>query len=75
MIRSIHQHLGVLGLLALCGCTADGRLLGTISGDARVLVPVAFSQDGRRAAWVERVDGGSRVVHGATRGKLYGSLC
>ncbi len=75
MIRSTYQHLGVLGLLALGGCAAGGELLGTLSDDARVLVPVAFSLDGRRAAWVERVDGASRVVHGAKRGKAYGILC
>lgn len=64
-----------LALLALCGCAADGRLLGTISGDARVLVPVAFSLDGRKAAWIERVEGTCRVVHGAKTGKAFRSLC
>lgn len=68
----------------LCGCVAgpaDGdlafreRLLATIPEDARIVVPVAFSVDGRSAAWVDRRDGTSRAVCGAWKGRPYGVVC
>jgi hypothetical protein len=71
-------------LLVLCGCVArpaDGgpafreRLLATISEDARVVIPVAFSVDGQNAAWVERRGDASRAVCGAWKGKPYGVVC
>ena len=51
------------------------RLLGTIPGDARVFVPVDFSADGRRAAWVMQRGGTSRAICGEWMGKPYGVVC
>ncbi len=68
----------------LCGCltrAAGGdpafqeRLLATIPEDARVVVPVAFSRDGRNAAWVMRQGEMSRAVCGAWKGEPYGVVC
>lgn len=70
--------------LVLGGCLAlptDGdpafreRLLATIPEDARVVVPVAFSVDGRKAAWVQQRGGTSRAVCGEWQGKPYGVVC
>jgi hypothetical protein len=69
-----------LVLLLLAGCAAadapfEERKLATIAGDARVLVPVTFSQDGRRAAYVEQRADACRMVTGDHVGKPYGLLC
>ncbi len=70
--------------LVLSGCAgrrADGdpgfeeRLLATIPEDAWVVVPVDFSANGRRAAWVMQRGGTSRAVCGAWMGKPYGVVC
>ena len=69
----------LIGALALCGCVAGPafreHLLATIPEDARVVVPVVFSGDGRRATWVEQRGGLSRAVCGERRGKPYGVVC
>ena len=66
-------------IAALGGCAASEpfqeRLLATLADDVRVNVPVAFSADGRRAAWVERRGDSCRAVRGDRAGKPYGSLC
>jgi hypothetical protein len=64
----------------LAGCASAGpsfedRRLATISDNSRVLVPVSFSRDGRRAAYVEQRDDGCRMVSGPRVGKRYGTLC
>lgn len=51
------------------------RLLGTIPEDARVVVPVDFSSDGRRAAWVMQRGETSRARCGEWMGKPYGVVC
>ena len=66
--------------LLLCGCAGgapgfEGRLLATIPADARVVVPVDFSADGRRAAWVMQQGESSRAVCGEWMGKAYGVVC
>jgi hypothetical protein len=66
--------------LLLAGCASAGssfeaRRLAVISDDSRVIVPVSFSRDGRRAAYVEQRDDGCRMVHGSHVGKPYGILC
>jgi hypothetical protein len=80
---SSSRSLAVLVVL-LAGCVAgpaDGdpafqeRLLATIPEDVRVVVPVAFSVDGRNAAWVKRPGETSLAVCGAWKSKPYGALC
>ena len=73
------ERCGVLLLLALAGCAgADPsfreRRLATIAEDARVQVPVSFSQDGRHAAYVERRDESSRVVKAKADPRNYALL-
>ncbi len=59
--------------LALAGCLSGPafreRLLATIPEG--VVVPIAFSRDGRHAAWVERAGEGFRAVRGEWKGKPY----
>lgn len=67
-------------LVLLAGCTSSEasfleQRLATISPDARVIVPVSFSRDGRRAAYVEQQDGACRTVCGSKIGKPYGIVC
>ncbi len=67
--------------LALAGCVAAPaarqdpdfreRLLATIPEGVRVDVPIAFSRDGRHAAYVARRGDLSRAVLGAWEGKPY----
>lgn len=67
--------------LALAGCVAAAdpgqepnfreRLLATIPEGVRVDVPIAFSRDGRHAAYVARRGDLSRAVLGAWEGKPY----
>ena len=88
--RCYHARMAVSRMLlgiafALSGCVAGRvvgedpdfreRLLGTISEDARVLVPPVFSGDGRHAAWVEQSVGACRVVCGARRDTPPGAVC
>lgn len=70
--------------LVLAGCVAGRagedpafreRLLATVAEDAGVVVPAAFSADGRKAAWVMRRDGMSRAVCGAWMGNPFGVVC
>lgn len=67
-------------ILLLAGCASaqpsfQDRRLARISDDSRVIVPVSFSRDGRRAAYVEQRDDGCRMVSGSRVGKPYGILC
>lgn len=68
-------------ILAAAGCAGGegrdfrGRHLGTISDDARVIVPIAFSTDGKTAAWVERRGDECRAVCGDRKEKAYGVVC
>jgi hypothetical protein len=67
-------------VLLLAGCASaepsfQERRLATISDDSRVIVPVSFSRDGRRAAYVEQHDGACRTVCGSKIGKPYGIVC
>ena len=64
----------------LAGCASSEasfqeQRLATIPQDARVIVPVSFSRDGRRAAYVEQRDGTCRTVCGSKTGKPYGIVC
>ena len=78
------RSLSILSLL-LGGCilgpaSAENaefreRLLATLPDDVRVIVPVAFSEDGRHAAYVERRGDVSRVVRGNWEGKPFQVLC
>ena len=80
MARGITAVL-IAAALGCAGRGADGdpgfqeRLLGTIPEDARVVVPVDFSADGRRAAWVMRRGETSRAICGEWMGKPYGVVC
>src|SRR5262245_30481014 len=65
-------------LLVLSGCAAfpfEERRLATIPADARVIVPVSFSADGRRAAYVEQRGDSCRTVCESRTGKPYGIVC
>jgi hypothetical protein len=70
-------------ILPLCACAGPSkdasefrdRLLGEIPPDARIDVPVVFSADGRKAAWVERREGSSRVIFGSWTSRTYGIVC
>jgi hypothetical protein len=67
-------------ILFLAGCAGadasfEERRLAVIRDDARVIVPVSFSQDGRHAAYVEQRGDGCRVVTGSQTSKPYGALC
>jgi hypothetical protein len=68
-----------LSILLLAGCAAPSefrdRLLATLPEDVRVDVPVAFSLDGRRAAYVERASGVSRVVHDGRKERPFEIVC
>lgn len=64
----------------LSGCAAapapfEAHRLATIADGSRVVVPVSFSQDGRRAAYVEQRGDGCRIVCGSHTGMPYGILC
>lgn len=66
--------------LVLTGCASvppqfEERHLGTIPEDAKITVPVVFSANGARAAWVERRPETSRMIHGDKPGKTYGFIC
>jgi hypothetical protein len=66
--------------MCLSGCVAGPspfheRLLATMPEDSRTVVPVAFSPDGRSAAWVEHGNEGCRAVCGEWKGKPYGLVC
>ena len=62
-------------LTTSCASSFEERRLATIPEGARVTVPVSFSQDGRRAAYVEQTDGTCRAVCGTRRGQSYGIVC
>ena len=62
-------------LTTSCASSFEERRLATIPEGARVTVPVSFSQDGRRAAYVEQTDGTCRAVCGTHRGQSYGIVC
>ena len=80
MARCVTAAL-IAATLSCAGRRTDGdpdfqeRLLGTIPEDARVVVPVEFSADGRRAAWVMQRGGTSRAICGERMGKPYGVVC
>jgi len=80
MARGVTAAL-IAATLGCAGGPVDGgpefqeRLLATIPGDARVFVPVDFSADGRRAAWVIQRGGTSRAMCGDWMGKPYGVVC
>jgi hypothetical protein len=69
-----------VGFVLLAGCASSEasfqeKRLAIIPQDARVIVPVSFSRDGRHAAYVEQRDGTCRTVCGAKTGKTYGIVC
>jgi len=71
--------LSMIGV-ALSGCVSgpaafSERLLATMPEDSRTVVPVAFSPDGRSAAWVEHGKEGCRAVCGEWKGKPYDLVC
>ena len=73
-------RVSLLLLVLLGGCASaessfEDRRLATIPEDARVIVPVSFSRDGRRAAYVEQRGDACRMVSGSRVGKPYGILC
>ena len=77
---SLMPRLSTLLLVVLGGCAAaevsfEDRRLATIPEDARVLVPVSFSRDGRRAAYVEQKGDTCRTVTGSHVGRPYSALC
>ena len=68
----------ILLMLALAGCSTPEfreRLLAVIPEEIRVTVPVAYSADGRHAAFVERTDGASRAVRGAWKSNAFPVVC
>jgi hypothetical protein len=72
----------LLLLLALAGCgpTPRGsefrdRLLAVIPEQSRVTVPVAFSRDGRHAAYVERIGTAFRAVRNGWKSPEYRYIC
>lgn len=69
------RRLGIaLGLfLAAAGCAqhAGERLLATIPADVTIIVPPAFSRDGRHACFVARAGGTDRVMRGDRSGPAY----
>ena len=69
------MFVAVAFVLSVQDADFKDRLLATLPEDARVIVPVAFSADGRRAAYVEQRDGSCRVVCGPHQGKAFGALC
>lgn len=74
------NRTALAALVLLGGCAASAppfeeKRLATIPPDAKVLVPVSFSRDGRRAAYVEQRDGTCRTVCGSKVGKPYGIVC
>lgn len=72
------RRLFSTSFLLLTGCASGAfrdRLLATLPEDVRVDVPVAFSQDGRRAAYVERASGFSRVVHDGSKARPFDLIC
>jgi hypothetical protein len=61
-------------LLALAGCAAadfEERPLATLPEVANVVVPVAFSRDGRHAAYVLRSPDGDRAARGERSGQPF----
>ena len=68
---------GLLLLVAACaplpvdGNLAGAHLLDTIPPGVNVVVPVAYSRDGQRAAYVARTPDGDYAVCADWRGKTY----
>jgi hypothetical protein len=66
-------------VLLLWGCAGQDafqeRVLGTLPEDTRVIVPVAFSSDGKTAAWVEQRGNQCRAVCGDRKQQPYGVVC
>jgi len=70
-----------LFLLAHAACSAlpgdrggayfEDRLLDTIPEGVNINVPVAYSRDGRRAAYAARTPEGDYAVCGGWKGKTY----
>lgn len=71
------RWIPLLTLILGCASAApfEERRLGAIPEGARIDVPVAFSTDGRHAAWVEKRSDACRMVFGGHAGKPYGLLC
>lgn len=68
----------LLLLIASCGTAPRGfreSLLLTLPEDANVLVPVAFSRDGRRAAYAARQPQGDDVVSCLPKESPNGRVC
>ncbi len=66
--------------LLLAGCVplsprnapaSEDRLIDTITEGVNVNVPVAFSRDGRRAAYAARTPDGDYAVCGGWKGRTY----
>lgn len=53
----------------------EEALLAVLPEDANVLVPVAFSRDGHRAAYVARQAAGDDVVSCLEKGSPVGRVC
>ena len=68
----------LLLLLSSCRSAPEGfeeALLLTLPEDSNVLVPVAFSQDGRRAAYAARQPQGDDIVSCLSRDSHNGRVC
>jgi hypothetical protein len=51
------------------GPAFDEQLLATIPEGVEVLVPIAFSRDGRQAAYVAQTPGGTWAVRGSWKSR------
>ena len=72
------RPLLLLLLLASCRSAPQGfeeALLLTLPEDSNVLVPVAFSQDGRRAAYAARRPQGDDLVSCLAKDSPNGRVC
>ena len=74
------MRIASLALLLVAACASlpvdgnlarEARLLDTIPPGVNVVVPVAYSRDGHRAAYVGRTPDGDYAVCGDWRGKTY----
>ncbi|HEY3226148.1 MAG TPA: hypothetical protein VGK61_04010 [Planctomycetota bacterium] len=69
--------VSLLGFLAACrspspaeaGPAFEERLLATIPEGVEVFVPIAFSRDGRQAAYVAQTSGGYWAVRGSWKSR------
>jgi hypothetical protein len=73
-----------LALLLIGGCAANSgspeadfreRLLAILPESARLNLPISFSDDGRRAAYIDQDGASSRAVAGEWRSRAFERLC